>query len=223
MTAWRSQNFRFVSIGKLNWSFKCACLLYANLLKWLVVYWNESKLMEVFFKVFLTRPNKDKMLATSAKRQGRWTQDCRLSFVFEFEIWWNEMQIFGRFEWKKKQKFLFKFWGCLEKRNFVFQFCCQEKKAKRGKLVPVPQTSAAPPTHCLGGRLLLLLAVWCLFSGPTAAASLALAHLRRKWLFDLVRRVREALNFFSGNFSPNFSNDGNSVLEILFNLIFFYF
>ena len=62
--------------------------------------------------------------------------------------------------------------------------------------MPVPQTSAAPPTHCLGGRLLLLLAVWCLFSGPTAAASLALAHLRRKWLFDLVRRVREALNFF---------------------------
>ena len=132
MTAWRSQNFRFVSIGKLNWSFKCACLLYANLLKWLAVYWNESKLMQVFFKVFLTRPNKDKMLATSAKRQGRWTQDCRLSFVFEFEIWWNEMQIFGRFEWKKV-KFLFKSWGCLEKRNFVFQFCCQEKKREEGE------------------------------------------------------------------------------------------
>ena len=98
------------------------------------------------------------------------------------------------FEWNFFEM-LFISSGFLEKRNFMFQFCCKKKRRGGNSCPYLKRLLPRPPTASVG-CCCLLLAVWCLFSGPTAAASLALAHLRRKWLFDLVRRVREALNFF---------------------------
>ena len=85
-----SPSLTFDSFPSGNWidhSQRLFTLFKFTRVKWLAVYWNESKLMEV--SNIFTWPNKDKMLATSAKL--RWNkkvgeQHCRLYFVLSFEF-----------------------------------------------------------------------------------------------------------------------------------------
>ena len=84
------------------------------------------------------------------------------------------------FEWNFFEM-LFISSGFLEKRNYMFQFCC--KKSEEGE-TRARTSNVCCPTHPLPWWAAAVASCLVSVLRPTAAASLALAYLHRKWLFD---------------------------------------